>query len=69
MMMYDDFIRRVHKHRTNPNLSRQIKKCVDYIDESGQKMAENLFAALVELHRILLPHPTNSKEETGLSVC
>ena len=29
MMMYDDFIRRVHKHRTNPNLSRQIQKCVD----------------------------------------
>ena len=32
MMMYDDFIRRVHKHRTNPNLSRQIQKCVDYIE-------------------------------------
>ena len=25
MMMYDDFIRRVHKHRTNPNLSMQIR--------------------------------------------
>ncbi len=37
MMMYDDFIRRVHKHRTNPNLSRQIQKCVDYIEMNLDK--------------------------------
>lgn len=37
MMMYDDFIRRVHKHRTNPNLSMQIQKCVDYIEMNLDK--------------------------------
>ncbi len=31
-MMYDDFIRRVHKCRTNPKLSRPVQQCVDYIE-------------------------------------
>ncbi len=30
--MYEDFIMRVHKHRTNPNLSNQIAACRDYIE-------------------------------------
>ena len=32
LIMYDDFVRRVHKCRTNPNLSQQVQKCVDYIE-------------------------------------
>lgn len=32
LMMYDDFIRRVHKCRTNPKLSRPVQQCVDYIE-------------------------------------
>ena len=32
LMMYDDFVQRVHKCRTNPNLSQQVQKCVDYIE-------------------------------------
>ena len=30
--MYEDFIMRVHKHRTNPNVSAQIQNCRDYIE-------------------------------------
>ena len=30
--MYDDFIRRVHRVRTNSGLSRPIMKCCEYID-------------------------------------
>lgn len=67
MMMYDDFIRRVHKHRTNPNLSRQIQKCVDYIEMNLDKkiIAEDL-AVLVGYTEYYLTH--KFKEETGLSV-
>lgn len=31
-IMYDDFVRRVRKCRTNPNVSRQIQNCLDYIE-------------------------------------
>ena len=30
--MYDDFIQRVHQCRTNPELSKQIRSCCDYIE-------------------------------------
>lgn len=30
--MYEDFIMRVHKHRTNPGVSPQIQACRDYIE-------------------------------------
>lgn len=30
--MYDDFICRVHRRRTNPELSPPVQKCVDYIE-------------------------------------
>lgn len=30
--MYDDFVRRVHRCRTNPKLSKPVQKCVDYIE-------------------------------------
>lgn len=30
--MYEDFILRVHKHRTNPKVSTQIQACRDYIE-------------------------------------
>ena len=57
MMMYDDFIRRVHKHRTNPNLSMQIQKCVDYIEMNLDKkiVAEDL-AVLVGYTEYYLTH-------------
>lgn len=30
--MYEDFIQRVHKHRSNPNVSNHIQACIDYIE-------------------------------------
>lgn len=32
MTMYEDFIQRVHQCRVNPNVSRQIQGCCDYIE-------------------------------------
>lgn len=67
MMMYDDFIRRVHRHRTNPKLSPQIQKCVDYIEMNlNQKIVAEDLAALVGYTEYYLTH--KFKEETGLSV-
>ena len=30
--MYEDFIKRVHKHRSNPKVSGRIQACIDYIE-------------------------------------
>ena len=66
-MMYDDFIRRVHKCRTNPKLSMQVQKCVDYIEmHLDQKIRAADLAALVGYTEYYLTH--KFKEETGLSV-
>ena len=66
-MMYDDFIRRVHKCRTNPKLSQQVQKCVDYIEmHLDEKIRAADLAALVGYTEYYLTH--KFKEETGLSV-
>ncbi len=67
VMMYDDFIRRVHKCRTNPKLSRQVQKCVDYIEMNlDKKIRAADLAVLVGYTEYYLTH--KFKEETGLSV-
>ena len=33
--MYDDFVRRVHNCRVNPNLSKPIQICCDYIEQNA----------------------------------
>lgn len=30
--MYEDFIKRVHKKRSNPQLSSLVQRCCDYIE-------------------------------------
>ncbi|MDD4849117.1 MAG: AraC family transcriptional regulator [Gemmiger sp.] len=46
--MYDDFIRRVHKCRTNPSLSRPVQQCVDYIEmHLDERIRAEDLAALV----------------------
>lgn len=66
-LMYDDFIRRVHKCRTNPKLSMQVQKCVDYIEmHLDEKIRASDLAALVGYTEYYLTH--KFKEETGLSV-
>lgn len=45
--MYEDFIHRVHRSRMNPNLSPQVRKCVDYIERN---LTRKIFASdLAEL--------------------
>lgn len=64
---YDDFVRRVHKCRTNPHLSQQVQKCVDYIEMNlDKKIRAADIAALVGYTEYYLTH--KFKEETGLSV-
>lgn len=67
LMMYDDFIQRVHKCRTNPNLSQQVQMCVDYIEmHLEEKIRAADLAKLVGYTEYYLTH--KFKEETGLSV-
>jgi len=65
--MYDDFIHRVHRHRTNPKFSPPIQKCVDYIEMhlSDRIRAADL-AALAGYGEYYTTH--KFREETGLSV-
>lgn len=67
LMMYDDFIRRVHKCRSNPKLSRPVQKCVDYIEmHLDQKIRAADLASVVGYTEYYLTH--KFKEETGLSI-
>ena len=67
LMMYDDFIRRVHKCRTNPKLSRAVQQCVDYIEmHLDQKVRAADLAAVVGYTEYYLTH--KFKAETGLSI-
>lgn len=61
--MYDDFIRRVHKRRTNPTFSPAIQRCVDYIEmHLGERIRAADLAALVGYTEYYLTH--KFKEET-----
>lgn len=67
MLMYDDFIRRVHKAKQNPKLSAPIAKCRDYIEmHLGEKIRAKDLAACVGYTEYYLTH--RFKEETGFSV-
>lgn len=67
MLMYDDFIRRVHKTKQNPKLSAPIAQCRDYIEmHLEEKIRAKDLAAFVGYTEYYLTH--KFKEETGLSV-
>lgn len=67
LMMYDDFIHRVHRCRTNPKLSSQIQQCVDYIEmHLDRKILAADLAGLAGYTEYYLTR--KFKEETGLSV-
>lgn len=67
LLMYDDFIRRVHKLRQTPGLSSPIAKCRDYIDtHSEEKIRARDLACLVGYTEYYLTH--KFREETGVSV-
>lgn len=67
MTMYDDFIHRVHKLRTNPRLSVAVQKCVDYIE---MHLHERILAADLAMAAGYGEYYLTQKfkEEIGLSV-
>lgn len=66
-MMYDDFIRRVHRIRQSPRLSAPITQCRDYIEmHLDEKIRARDLAKLVGYTEYYLTH--KFKEETGVSV-
>ena len=65
--MYDDFIHRVHKRRTNPQYSPPVQKCVDYIEmHLRERIRAADLAALVGYGEYYTTH--KFREETGFSV-
>lgn len=66
-VMYDDFVRRVHKCRTNPSLSKQIQICCDYIEmHLEEKVRAKDLAALVGYTEYYVTR--KFREETGYFV-
>ncbi len=66
-VMYDDFVRRVHRARQNPRLSSPIAQCRDYIQmHLEEKIRARDLAELVGYTEYYVTH--KFREETGLSV-
>ena len=67
MTMYDDFIRRVHRIRENPQYSEPIRRCCDYI---AMNLDQNLRAQeLADLVGYSVTYFTRRfHEETGLGI-
>ena len=65
--MYEDFIMRVHKHRTNPKVSNQIQACRDYIElHTGEPLTLAVLAKRVGYSEYHLSR--KFKEEMGVSI-
>lgn len=64
VMMYDDFIRRVHRCRSDPARSEAVQKCCDYIEMNlGEKIRASDLAALAGYSEYYITR--KFKEETG----
>lgn len=67
LAMYDDFIHRVNKCRTNPKLSTPVQKCVDYIEmHLGERILAVDLAAVAGYGEYYITR--KFREETGRSV-
>ena len=65
--MYEDFILRVHKLRTNPKLSVPVQKCVDYIEmHLSERIRASDLASVAGYGEYYVTQ--KFKEETGSSV-
>lgn len=65
--MYEDFIMRVHKHRTNPRVSPQIQACRDYIELYAEQ--ELTLASLAQRVGYSEYHLSRKfKQEMGVSI-
>jgi len=66
-MMFDDFVHRVHRCRTNPKLSPTVQKCCDYIEMNlTEKIRAADLAALVGYSEYYITR--KFKEETGFFI-
>lgn len=64
VMMYDDFIQRVHRCRSDPARSEAVQKCCDYIEMNlGEKIRAADLAALAGYSEYYITR--KFKEETG----
>lgn len=67
VMMYDDFIRRVHRCRSNPSRSEAVQKCCDYIEMNlGEKIHASDLASLAGYSEYYITR--KFKEETGFFI-
>ena len=67
LSMYEDFIQRVHQCRTNPNVSRQIHACCDYIEMHVEdELSIEDIAQTIGYTKYYFSR--RFKEETGISV-
>jgi AraC-like DNA-binding protein len=67
LSMYEDFIFRVRKHRTNPKVSSQIRSCRDYIElHAEQELKLSILAKQVGYSEYYLSR--KFKKEMGISV-
>ena len=65
--MYEDFVMRVHKHRTNPSVSALIQNCHDYIEShSEQPLSLRILAKRMGYSESHLSR--KFKQETGVSI-
>ena len=65
--MYEDFVMRVHKHRTNPSVSALIQNCHDYIEShSEQPLSLRILAKRMRYSESHLSR--KFKQETGVSI-
>ena len=65
--MYEDFIRRVHKHRTNTNLSTSIQSCCDYIDiHIDEELSVEQLAVYIGYSKYYLTQKFKSEIGVGL---
>lgn len=65
--MYEDFIRLVHKGRSNPGLTKQIQSCCDYIElHLDEKLTLSDLARRIGYAEYYLSR--KFKEETGVSI-
>jgi len=66
-MMFDDFVHRVHRCRTNPKLSEAVQKCCDYIEMNlSEKIRAADLAVLAGYSEYYITR--KFKEETGFFI-
>lgn len=67
-IMYEDFVKRVRKSRTNPKVSRQIQACLDYIElHTEEKIALDGLARQIGYAEYYLSRKFKNEVGTGIN--